>query len=748
MKGKNTWRTQWLVVILTATPMAFATEDLPKSDAAKQSLQPLETRQRLEHVIIHGNRAESALSLDSVVSTGSRLDISARDLPASVSLISADIIRERGARTALEAIQNAVGMTGGTGVGSIPGYATRGFTSNDISVMRDGVRQNTNSQSSRPLDSFLFERIEVLKGPASLLHGEGAVGGAVNYVSKLPSETFHGEAMASAGSWDSYRAAAGLGGPTGIDNLFFRADVSRNHSGGYVEGSTEKYDAYGASLLWQPTDDTRVIFSGTWLEDDVESYYGTPVVYDAVIGLDGQRVVRKAVTGTDRLVNPRIASGTRRLNYNNLDNFARGVNSFWRLIVETGLGDQWTLRNELYAATQKLDWRNTESTVWNPLTQRVDRSSFFLIYRDDLQIGNRLDLTWKGDLFGLANQFLVGGLYDNNDQLRNSGQIYPGSPLPASVILRDFHRGYGPDAQAEKTLKVITETAALYVEDIIDLSDDLKLIGGLRYEQIDVERISYTGAPDYTKSYYPLTGRVGAVYAVTSGINLYASYSRAAQPVSQLVSLSAAQDEFSLQKGVQYEAGVKATLWDDQLDLTFAVFDIEKNDILTSDVIDGVRINSQIGAQVSQGAELALSFSLPQDWRVDANLAWNWRAEYKDFNENLGAGVISRAGNTPPNVPEQVAGLYVSRDFANWRVGSGVRYVSEREANNNNGIGLDAYTTVDASVGYRWNNITLSLYGRNLANKTYAEWASGGGLTQRLADPRSIELSMRYSFAD
>ena len=112
---------------------------------------------------------------------------------------------------------------------------------------------------------------------------------------------------------------------------------------------------------------------------------------------------------------------------------SRADNSFTRLIVDTKLSEQWSLRNEAYVATQHLDWRNTESTIWNPATQLVDRSSFFLIYRNDFQLGDRVDLRWSGRLAGRPNTFLIGALYDHNDQARNSGQVYPGSPTPASV---------------------------------------------------------------------------------------------------------------------------------------------------------------------------------------------------------------------------------------------------------------------------------------------------------------------------
>ncbi len=698
-----------------------------------------------EAVIVEGRRERSALVLDMPVDTGSRLGVNARELPASVSVVSQELIQLRGARTALEAIESAVGMTGGTSVGSIPNYATRGFAGNDITVMRDGIRQNTVSQSSRPLDSFLFERIEVLKGPASLLYGEGAIGGAVNYVSKLPDDTFEARANTAIGDWNSYRFGLGMGGPTGVDGLAYRVDVSNSQSDGYVDDSGYDYTGASAALRYTLSPDTAFTLQSSFLKDSVSSYYGTPLVYDAVIDQNGVQSVRTANTTTDRLVNARIDDRTRRLNYNNIDNFSRADNSFTRFIADTRLSESWTLRNEAYAATQHLDWRNTEKTVWNPATQLVDRSSFFLIYRNDLQLGDRLDLRWKGAIAGRPNTFAVGALYDHNDQIRNSGQVYAVSPTPASVPLVDFDRGFGPDVDTQRTARILTETAALYVEDIFEPLERWKIVSGLRYEQIDVRRRSYVGEATYRKSYDPVTGRLGLLFEATDSINLYASYSRAAQPVSQLVSLGVSQNDFSLQKGIQYEVGAKATLGG--AEFTLAVFDIEKQDLLTTDIVDGKKISSQIGSQVSQGAELAVAFSLPAEWRIDANLAWTWQAEYREFFESLSEKeVISRTGNTPPNVPEWVAGLFIVKSLRDWEFTAGARHVSERQANNNNGIQLDAYTLFDASVGYRWNNAEVVLRGRNLSDEQYAEWASGGGLMVKLADPRTAELNLNYSF--
>lgn len=339
---------------------------------------------------------------------------------------------------------------------------------------------------------------------------------------------------------------------------------------------------------------------------------------------------------------------------------------------------------------------------------------------------------------------MVGALYDENDQDRNSGQVGPTIPTPANVPLLGFNPGFGPNVGFQKTINVVTKNAALYVENVFSPTERLKLIGGLRYDEIDIVRRSFVGAAKFEKSYVPWTGRVGTVFEVTPTTNVYASYSGAAQPVAQLVSLNLTQANFSLQKGAQIEIGAKTSLWEDRADLTFALYDIKKQDLLTSDIIDGVRVQSQIGAQVSQGAELALSMTPASGWRVDANLAYTWKAEYEDFFENLGTGVVSRAGKSTTGIPDWIAGLFIVRDMGFVSMTAGVRHVAARWGNTNNSIEVDAYTTVDASVAARLNPVSITLRGRNLTDELYTTGSSS--LTPRLEDPRTAELTIKYAF--
>jgi iron complex outermembrane receptor protein len=741
----------FLSATLATSPLAAT----PDADNAPPSGETV----RLDDYLVTGDKEKLfSLPLDAAPATGSRLGLNNRDLPASVSVITQEVMQLRGFRTAVEAVEGAVGMTGGTQFGSIPGFATRGFTGNSVTIMRDGIRQNTASQSSRTVDSFNLDRVEVLKGPSSLLFGEGAIGGAVNYISKSPDRIARGEAFASYGAWNNVRLGLGYGGPMVKDKLFFRADVSHTERDGYVERNHQRYTGFSGALGWDVAPALKLTLYTTYLEDWNESYYGNPVIYDAVDRYDATtgtftRLVARAVTATDRLVNARVDSAARRTNYNILDNYAETENSFHRLRAEWTPTADWTIANETYVATQVLRWRNLESNLWNPVTQLVDRSSFVHIYRDDVLTGNRLDFTRKGEVFGRANRFLVGGFIEHNDLTRGGTPAGYATTL-SSVSLLNPNVGVGPGdgSRFQKTSNVFIDTAALYVENALDLTTALKFVVGLRHDFIEIERrtlITPTNATasTFNKDYSPTTGRAGLVWSATKAVNLYASYSRAAEPVTQLVSLTTTQNDFALQTGRQFEVGAKGSLAEGKVDFTVALYDIEKNNILSStlDPITGLRISQQIGAQVSQGTEIAVAYLPTRDWRFEANVAWTWTAEFKDFQENLGTGVISRDGNTPSNVPEVVASAYVSKTFAkHWRIGGGPRYVGERAANNANLIWTPAYTTIDASLSYDQGNWSATLRGRNLLNDDYEEWATG--LMRRLADPRSVELSARYKF--
>lgn len=709
----------------------------------------------LPEVVVTGQRAEaSAIALDADAVTASRLGVPVRDLPASVSVIDASLMLARGHATTLEAITGTVGMTGGVTLGATPRFSSRGFTANNIALMRDGVRQNTLAQSARTLDPFVLGRIEVLKGPASVLHGEGAIAGAVNYVSKSPPTAPEFVALASVGSWQSWRLGLGGGAPLS-DAVSVRLDGVMSGSDGYVEASGGLRYALSGALRWDIADDWRLDLGVDWSRDDLDSYFGTPLIHDGVRLPNGTIAQRTpALAAGETLVNPRIDPRTRRINYNITNGYSESEYVWSRAALTWSPSQALELTLAPYRATQEQDYVNSEGFVWNPATGLVQRDALGFIGRDDVLTGVRAQARLMQTLAGRPIRLVLGADLSENDQVRGTRPLAltAGAVTPAPLALTARPGPFllpatGQLPRPEPFARAVVETRAVYAEALFEPTDALKLVAGVRFDDIALERtaIAPTIAPAYAKDYDPVTGRLGVVWSAAPGLNLYAAWTTAAEPVVQLVSQTATSRDFGLQTGRQYEVGAKWSFLDGRADATFALFDIRKEDILTSTVVNGVRIQQQIGAQVSQGAELALALQPAAGWTIDANAAFV-DAAFEDFNENLGTGIVSRSGNRPDNVPEWAGNLFISKDWSNGLgVQAGLRHVGDRFANSANTLPLEGYTLLEAAAYATLGPARITLRGRNLTDETYADWAVFANTPfLKLGDPRSAELSVSF----
>ena len=660
------------------------------------------------------------VKLDSAATGGTYLDLPIRDLPATLVMVTQDTMRERGAYNGTEAVELAAGMEANIGVGSLPGYRTRGFSGNSISIMRDGIRQNSQSQSSRPIDTFVLDRVEILKGPASLLFGEGAVGASVNYVSKEPTRDFGVDTMLSYGSFGTARAGLGMNIPI-TDELAIRADGSYSDTGGYVTPSPQRLRALVTTLRWRPNERFILRSSATITDDHVTSYYSTPLV-------DGK-----------------IDDRMRHINYNMRDNMSKGRNNFGRIDAEILLGDGWRLRNGFFAATQRLDWRNMEGYSYSAAAQRVLVGSYFLIHRNDDLVGNQTDVRKTFDIKGHTVNFIAGFTYQDNYQLR--GVTPPGISVAFVVDPYNPAPSFDPGHSWVHGRTVIVDTKTTFAEAQTSITDKLKVVTGIRWEAIQVEHDNkLTGIVDVT-DFQPVTGRLGAVYAITPNINLYTSYSRAQEPTTQLVSYDASQQAFHMTPSWQIESGAKATAFRGRLDGTFAYYYIQKRDIPIRTEIDGQIIQQQVGKQRSQGIELNFVGRPTSTLSLVGDLAITL-GKFLEFNENNGSSFTSRTGNVPAGIPDIIWSLTPSQRFGPLTIAASARTVGGRWGDNANTIRRSQYTTFDAWVSYRLpteRNVRLTFRGRNLTDELYIP-GGGSNTSGRVAAPRALEASLNATF--
>lgn len=697
---------------VTALLVAFlTTAALPAS--AQQTDDAAAGNLILDPITIEGLSFGSGLDLQARSDAGSRLGLSVFETPASVQVISAETIRQRGQRDVNQAIvQNGTGLSfhGSPGNGGTS-FSMRGFSGHaSVTRLYDGTRLYPASGSiSFPFDTWSVDRIEVLNGPASVLYGEGAVGGAINIVPKRPlTDRTRNEIRATLGTDGRRGLAFGSAGPIN-EALAYSVDVNGTASDGWLERDDTSSLSLSAALRWQATEDLALTLSHDYGDNQPGTYFGTP------------------------LVNGQLDERVRDRNFNVGDALVRYKDRNTQLRAEWTPVDNVAIRSSTYYLTSDRNWRNVENYTYRPATDDVLREFYIAINHDHEQLGNRTDATITTTPGGMENTTTIG--FDvNRITFRNTNN----SPYPGESVV-DFLNPqpgvFGPHDMAT-TADLTTDQYALFVDNRLKVSDRLSVIGGLRYDNLRVTRVS----PAFTRSFDSLNWRLGAVYNPVPDVAVYAQYSRAAEPIGNILSLAQSQADLKLTTARQQEIGVKFAFLEGRGDATLSAYRIVKNDLLARDP-DDPAITRQIGQQSAKGVEAAIGFDVTSTLRVDVNGAL-LSPRYDDYVQSGG----DYSGNRPPNAPRRVANIWGSWAFAEgWTARAGAHHVGEVFTNDANTTTRPSYTVINA--GLQWqprDNMSLDLNIYNLTDRLYA--TSGGANQWLLAPPRSASLDFHVTF--
>jgi iron complex outermembrane receptor protein len=220
------------------------------------------------------------LTLLEPTGTGTLLGLTPFETPASIEIISNEQLRERGAVTVTDAITQAAGISAmrhpGNGGSSL---SSRGFTdSNSVAQLYDGVRQYGGVGQTFIYDPWAVDRIEVLRGPASVLYGEGAIGGVVNVIPKKPTRgPIENEIQATVGTHDTQRLGFGSGGALD-DKWSYRLDVSGNHSDAGISLGDSRDAAVTAALRLDVSPELNFTLTQAYAWQEPTRYFGTPLM--------------------------------------------------------------------------------------------------------------------------------------------------------------------------------------------------------------------------------------------------------------------------------------------------------------------------------------------------------------------------------------------------------------------------------------------------------------------------------------
>ncbi|MEV4700228.1 TonB-dependent receptor [Pseudomonas brassicacearum] len=676
----------------------------------------------------------TSLDLDTPIESGSRLNLSARENPASVSVADRKTMERIGARN----FQDAANALPGVNASAPPGWggyvSYRGFNGAQISQLFNGINLQYGG-AARPVGAWIYDRVELLGGPSSFLNGSGAVGGSLNVITKLANrdeDTFEGRM--SYGRYDTWETAVGFNKALNSGDgprHYARLDYSRTNSNGYIDRQENGAGNLAFSLLSDINDRLSHTLAIEYLEEKEDSpYWGTPVLQP----LTGKLQIDKR---------------NRFNNYNVEDGRYEQRTRWIRSITDYQLDDNTQLRNTFYHYDGQRDYRNLEVYRYNSDNSAIARSGGYRQRHDQEVNGDRIELTHQAQLFGLASDWALGVDFNTNQQTN-----YPLSKGAFDTIDPDgFEPGHfldipGMDAPRSKGRSTWTDTSSAFVENRTRLTEQLALITALRYDHIDFEVVDHAAQARLDKRWDAITGRLGLVYDLTSNVSLYTQYSTSAEPPGgTLTGASIAQvSDFDLSTGRQFEVGSKFDFLDGRGSATAAAYRIvRKNISVPSSTVPNT--TEQAGQQTSTGIELAASFKVTPKLLAAGNFSWV-RAKYDEFNETIAGVVFSRKGKNPVNIPDRVANLWLTYDVApDWQLGADVRYVSSVYANTANTTWVPSYTVYGLSMTHDLDkHVQVSARLRNLTDEVYARFIHQSNTQYYVGEPRSLEIAVQWKY--
>ncbi|MBW8354470.1 TonB-dependent siderophore receptor [Pseudomonas protegens] len=648
--------------------------------------------------------------------SATRTDTSIHETPQSISVVAKDAVEDLGATRLQDALDYAggVGRANNFGGQGLTTFTVRGFTTGEF--YRNGFPINR-GYPNMP-DANTIERLEVLRGPATMLYGRGDPGGTFNVVSKQPLPERTVTLGSQLNDQGMRRGTLDASGPLDEDGrLAYRLNVVGE--GGDTFRDHVDTERYGVTpvLSWQVSDATRLIFEGDFMRNNAPLDRG---------------VTRYA---------KQIGSASRDSFFGEKDvGKLHNDNNMAQLRFEHLLNDDWTLGGGVQWLDGSLKGNAVEANGIAADGRTLGRNFNYrkLEWTDrDAQ----LNLTGHFDTAGLQHTLLTGIEYEDYDYQsiiqRSSGAVgaYPidlfdplyGQPRPALTRTPTHDK---------ENLK----TYAAFVQDQVALTDKLKVLAGARFERFEHDYETYVpGGKSWQASDNAVTPRIGVSYDLTETLALYADTARSFKPNTGASRLGGG---FAPEKGKSYEMGLKWEALDQQLSVDAAIYQIEKRNVLTADPVDST-FSVAAGEVRSRGFDVNVAGNLTPEWRVIGGYAYVDAEVTKDN--------VLRSGTRLLNIPKNSFSLLNMYEFQDGMLkglglGSGLRYVDERAGQTaNTGFSMGSYTVVDLLGFYKVNDkVRLNLDLKNLFDRDYEEGAFGNVYAYPGA-PRTLQVGIAYT---
>ncbi|MBE9190988.1 TonB-dependent siderophore receptor [Gloeocapsopsis crepidinum LEGE 06123] len=651
--------------------------------------------------------------------TATRTNTELRDIPQSIQVLPQRVLEDQQVNRLSEALRNVSGVSVGDSFGgSLDRVSIRGFQS-DV-LLQDGFRRGSFTLRGTSDDTELIERVEVLKGPASVLYGNLEPGGVVSVVTRQPQADPAYTIGTVVGSFGLVRPSIDLTGPLDPDQrLLYRFTALYEAEDGFrdYEQDVNRF-VLAPSLTWNLSDRTALTFNFTYADAERPFDRGLPAIGNRVADVPRDRLFQdpSAITQAEEL------SASYRLTHNFNDNWQLR-NSFRYLSVDTFdfRIDSWIIEDD---GTLDRRWRSNDDydEVYSFQTNVVGEFAT-----------------------GSVEHTLLAGVDFNRSTTQGTQRRLPGDP---SFFLNIFTQEGDPISRPnldDLTLVVRSDTSrennvGLYLQDQITLSESLKILAGGRFDVYDlqsVDSLSNTEAEDTVQRFTP---RLGVVYQPSREVSLYGSYSQAFTP--NIFGRTADGSFLDPELSEQFEIGVRGEFADGRLIANLAAYNLTKRNVQGPDPLNP-DFAIAVGEIRSRGIELDVTGEILPGWNAIASYAYT-DAEVTEDN-------YYPAGNRPSNVPKNSASVWTTYEFQNGNLqglgfGLGLFFVGERTGDFDNTYELPSYVRTDAALYYRRDNWRAALNFQNLFDVNYIRNSEGYREANAPGAPFTVIGSLSITF--
>ncbi|WP_408733478.1 TonB-dependent siderophore receptor [Pseudomonas sp. LS1212] len=703
-----------------------------RTDAHTLTLEPLALggALNLDATNISSRVADDTSYQPPAISSVMRSQAPIQEIPQAINVVPAQVLKDQTPRNLDDALANISGVTQGNTLGSTQdSVMKRGFGDNrDGSIMRDGMPV----VQGRSLNATA-ERVEVLKGPASLLYGIQDPGGVVNVVSKRPQLARYNALNLRGSTYGDGKNGSGGGldstGALGDSGLAYRLILDHEDEDYWRNYGTHRESLVAPSLAWFG-ESTQLSMAYEQREFLYPFDRGTAIDPNTNHPLD--------IPSTRRLDEP----------FNDME----GRSDLYRFEADHQLNDDWKAHFGYSYNQETYDASQVRVTAVNPakgtLTRSMDGTGGALSRDRFATLSLEGNLQWAG-----MRHDLLFGLDDEHRKIYRADLIRQKSQTTFSYLDPVYGRevegtnvSAGDSNQSDKL-----RTDSLFFQDSIHLTDQWILVAGARFLEFD--QIAGKGRPftaNTNNSGQAWVPRAGLVYRYTDALSFYGSYTESFKPNSTIAPLSGGtviDSSIEPEQAKSWELGAKLDM-PGAVTGTVALFEITKRNVLVSnyDAVTDSTTYSNAGEVRSRGLELDLSGQLSERWSLIGSYAYT-DAEVTKDPELEGKRLQNVAKNSGSLSAVYDAGSLLGGDRL--RVGAGARCVGERAANAVNDFELPGYTVADAFASYDTEldgqKVRLQLNVKNLFDKTYYT-SSVNRFFVSMGDSRQVTLSSTLEF--